>query len=88
MKRLFPLALLALTLEGCPSREDVATASAVPGYNLLAQAVLARNTQRPFTEVEKAAAKKADDAAFTLTIRLNGEQLQHAVDLHNSIQAL
>lgn len=88
MIRLLPLAILALTLEGCPSRTDIATASAVPGYNILAQAVLDRNASHPFTEAQMAVAKDADNRAFVLAVKLNGEQLQRAIDLHGQVQGL
>lgn len=88
MIRLLPLAILALTLEGCPSRTDIATASAVPGYNILAQAVLDRNASHPFTASEKVVAKDADNRAFELAVKLNAAQLQRAIDLHGLVQGL
>lgn len=88
MKRLLPLAILALALEGCPSKQDIATASAVPGYNILAQAVLDRNASHPFTVAQKAVAKEADNRAFVLAVKLNGDQLQRAIDLHGLVQGL
>lgn len=88
MIRLLPLALLAMTLEGCPSKQDIASASAMPGYIVTAQAVLNRNAVQPFTATEKAAVKKADDTAYALAVKLDGDQASRAGVLHRMLQGI
>lgn len=88
MKRLTVLALIALTLEGCPSRTDIASASAIPAYQGGAQALLDRNARKPFTEAEKAAIKAADAEAFAAVVRVNDAQMTKAAELHARVQGL
>jgi hypothetical protein len=86
--RLLPLALLALTLEGCPSKQDIASASALPAYNIAAQAILDRNTAHPFTADEKVAVKAADQKLYDAAIILDAGEKQKAQDRHLAIQGL
>jgi len=87
MIRLFPLALLALALEGCPSKQDIASASALPAYQLAAQAIINQNAAKPFTDAEKPAIKAADQKAFDAVVAINAEQMRLAAEKHRLIQA-
>lgn len=85
MKRVIVAALL---LTGCTQNQigDLASAAAIPAYNVAGQAALDRAAT--LSPAEIAALKAADNQAFVTVIGLNDQQMRRAVDIHRAIQAI
>lgn len=88
MKRILPLALLCLSTSACLDRTTIASASALPAYDLAAQTVLARAAKSPPNDAEKAAIKAADSKLFDALGAINAEEMRKAADLHSQVQGL
>ena len=75
-------------LTACPSKQDVASASAIPAYLVAGEAVLKRNATNPLSPEALVALKAADERAYAAASFANDAQVRRAEALHRAIQGL
>lgn len=86
--KIFIIPALFLTLTACPSKQDVASASAIPAYLVAGEAVLKRNATNPLSPEALVALKAADERAYAAASFANDGQVKRAAEVHALVQGL